>query len=65
MVKITDIMLWEAFFPKAQPYKYMSDTWTKAANRLNEMLNTSIIPKTPSGMDEQTDDLQGIPQECP
>ena len=55
-------MLWEAF--GNNPGRFSSpcldvSIYVQAAEKVNEMLFGS-----PS-KDEQTDDLQGIPQECP
>lgn len=62
MCKVTPLMLWEAFGnnPKEEfPTLAQSNMYAQAAEKVNEMLFG------PPSKDEQTDDLQGIPQECP
>lgn len=62
MVKITNFMLWEAFGYDGTHFAYsprLANRFIEAAEKLNKMLSSS------SPKDEQTDDLQGIPQECP
>lgn len=61
MRKVTPFMLWEAFgnnLKEEYPTPDYELLYTQAAEKLNEILSRS-------SKDEQTDDLQGIPQECP
>lgn len=60
MRKVTPFMLWEAFGnnPKEDfPAPVYASLYAQAAEKVNEMLFG------PSPEDEQTDDLQGFPQE--